>query len=125
MLGCDLKLLGCDWLTAIVTLQSLSKIQGRELSVCYESVLSEYSSVALQYPLLVTPSTAPDISSPANNSPQKGLQAVPSPAPHYNLKSQTASNLCAGGNVAVMAVGDKNLVAKDVVFAGSIDVAPS
>jgi len=76
VLGCDLKLLGSDWLTAVVTLQSLSKIQGRELSVCYESVLSEYSSVALQYPLLVSPQIEPT------------MKAVPQET-HVNLCKST------------------------------------
>ncbi len=89
VLGCDLKLLGCDWLTVVVTLQSLSKIPGRELSVCYESVLSEYSSVALQYPLLVSP----------HNDPPQDITA------RTDLK-----------DLAVTTGLDKHLVSKETLF---------
>ena len=53
VLGCDLKLLGCDWLSVVVTLQSLANIRGGELSVCYEAVAPHYGAVAVHYPLAV------------------------------------------------------------------------
>lgn len=105
VLGCDLKLLGCDWLTAIVTLQSVSKIQGRELSVCYESVLSEYTSVALQYPLLVTPHSSP-------KSPREELKVPPPLEPSFNLVTQTdLQDLPAASVVENLATKDKLFVA--------------
>ena len=54
MLGCDLKLLGCDWLTAVVTLQKLAAVRGGELSVCYETVAPFYNVVAIQHPLYIS-----------------------------------------------------------------------
>lgn len=53
MLGCDLKLLGCDWLTAVVTLQKLAGVRGGELSVCYEAVAPFYNIIAMQHPLYI------------------------------------------------------------------------
>ncbi|XP_064405622.1 cyclin-I-like [Halichondria panicea] len=102
VLGCDLKLLGCDWLTAVVTLQSLSKIQGRELSVCYESVLSEYSSVALQYPLLVTPYSAPVV-----EPPREGTQETSS----FNLCTRTDLEDLPPASVGKHLVPKKTLIA--------------
>lgn len=117
VLGCDLKLIGCDWLTAIVTLQSLSKIQGRELSVCYESVLSEYSSVALQYPLLVTPRTI--TAAVASSTTKEGLKAAISPEPHFNLPVKAPGEFCSEDS---MPVGASHLQAKSSLFAGSVAV---
>ena len=57
-LGCDLKLLGCDWLSVVVTLQRLAKIRGGELSVCYEAVAPHYTTVAAQHPLYTGTVTA-------------------------------------------------------------------
>ena len=54
VLGCDLKLLGCDWLTVVVTLQTLAQVRGGELSVCYEAVAPHYSMAALRYPLAIS-----------------------------------------------------------------------
>lgn len=53
VLGCDLKLLGCDWLTAVVTLQKLAGVRGGELSVCYEAVAPFYNIVATRHPLYI------------------------------------------------------------------------
>ena len=58
MLGCDLKLLGCDWLSAVVTLQTVAHIRGGELSVCYEAVAPHYSMAVLQYPMAIRSSPA-------------------------------------------------------------------
>jgi hypothetical protein len=54
VLGCDLKLLGCDWLTAVVTLQKLAGVRGGELSVCYETVAPFYNVIAMQHPLYIS-----------------------------------------------------------------------
>ncbi len=61
MLGCDLKLLGCDWLTAVVTLQNLSEVRGRELSVCYEAVAPLYNVIATRHPLYIGPPSPPSV----------------------------------------------------------------
>lgn len=53
VLGCDLKLLGCDWLSAILSLQTFAQIKGGELSICYEAVAPHYSQIAAQYPLFI------------------------------------------------------------------------
>lgn len=53
VLGCDLKLLGCDWLSVVLALQMLAAIKGGDLSVCYEAVVPHYSSIALRYPLVL------------------------------------------------------------------------
>ena len=53
VLGCDLKLLGCDWLSAILSLQTFAQIKGGELSICYEAVVPHYSQIASQYPLFI------------------------------------------------------------------------
>lgn len=53
VLGCDLKLLGCDWLSAILSLQTFAQIKGGELSICYEAVAPHYSQIACQYPLFI------------------------------------------------------------------------
>lgn len=54
VLGCDLKLLGCDWLTAVVTLQKLAGVRGGELSVCYETVAPFYNVIAMHHPLYIS-----------------------------------------------------------------------
>lgn len=56
MLGCDLKLLQCDWLTAVVKLQNLAGVKGGELSVCYEAVAPFYNTIAMQHPLYISSS---------------------------------------------------------------------
>ena len=81
VLGCDLKLLGCDWLTAVVSLQNLADVRGGELSVCYEAVAPFYNPIAIQYPLyiasmagvLATPAPPPSIeaASPRHPPPQE------------------------------------------------------
>lgn len=53
VLGCDLKLLGCDWLSAILSLQTFAQNKGGELSICYEAVAPHYSQIAAQYPLFI------------------------------------------------------------------------
>ena len=51
VLGCDLKLLGADWLSAVLALQALAHTRGGELSVCYEAIAPHYLVVSAQYPL--------------------------------------------------------------------------
>ena len=53
VLGCDLKLLGCDWLSTILSLQTFAQAKGGELSICYESVVPHYAQIASQYPLFI------------------------------------------------------------------------
>ena len=55
VLGCDLKLLECDWLSTILSLQTLSQVRGGELSVCYEAVAAKYPEIVAQYPLPLSP----------------------------------------------------------------------
>ena len=70
VLGCDLKLLGCDWLTVIVTLQSLAQVRGGELSVCYEAVAPHYSMAALRYPLAISSNVTDKIKEVGVTSPK-------------------------------------------------------
>ena len=69
ILGCDLKLLGCDWLTVVVTLQTLAQVRGGELSVCYEAVAPHYSMAALRYPLAISSSITDKIKEVGITSP--------------------------------------------------------
>ena len=70
VLGCDLKLLGCDWLTVVVTLQSLAQVRGGELSVCYEAVAPHYSTAALRYPLAISSNVVDKIKEVGMTSPK-------------------------------------------------------
>ena len=70
VLGCDLKLLGCDWLTVVVTLQSLAQVRGGELSVCYEAVAPHYSMAALRYPLAISSNVTDKIKEVGSTSPK-------------------------------------------------------
>lgn len=74
VLGCDLKLLGCDWLTAVVTLQNLAGVKGGELSVCYEAVAPYYNMVAMQHPLYIS-SKVPPPPPPATDGPKEDKEA--------------------------------------------------
>ena len=62
VLGCDLKLLGCDWLSAILSLQTFAQTKGGELSICYEAVVPHYAQIASQYPLFIGVRRAADSS---------------------------------------------------------------
>ena len=63
VLGCDLKLLGCDWLSTILSLQTFARIKGGELSICYEAVVPHYAQIASQYPLFIGVRRSADSSS--------------------------------------------------------------
>ena len=86
VLGCDLKLLGCDWLSAIVTLQRLAGVRGGELSVCYETVAPFYNVVAMHHPLYFSSMRPP---------------AVPAVAPGQ----EKAVGGVEGGEVAAVPIG--------------------
>lgn len=89
MLGCDLKLLRCDWLTAVVTLQKLADVRGGELSVCYEAVAPFYNAVARRHPLYIA-SPAPVVVPPSSAQPQPPLPSS-LPADKENTPPHTAA----------------------------------
>lgn len=75
VLGCDLKLLGCDWLSAILSLQTFAQTKGGELSICYESVIPHYAQIASQYPLFV--GIRKSAESPSSMEPASGAISEP------------------------------------------------
>jgi len=87
VLGCDLKLLGCDWLTAVVTLQTVARIRGGELSVCYEAVAPHYSMAVLQYPMAIR-------SNPTDQREEPEF-APPNDIPYHSFRdAETGKHLC-------------------------------
>ncbi|XP_065885608.1 cyclin-I-like [Dysidea avara] len=46
VIGCELKLMGNDWLAILMTLQDKAQVDGANLSVCWEHVTSYYTTLA-------------------------------------------------------------------------------
>jgi hypothetical protein len=55
VIGCDLKLLNFDWLSVILSLETLVQVKGGELSVCYEAVAAEFPGLSILHPLPLSP----------------------------------------------------------------------
>lgn len=112
MLGCDLKLLGCDWLSAVLTLQKLAGVRGGELSVCYETVAPFYNMVAMQHPIYISPSnTTPPLPPQALvDNKEKGALAGTGGSHTHVIGSSDGEGVLASPNASgrdIMAAGTK------------------
>ena len=129
VLGCDLKLLECDWLSTILSLQTLSQVscylfasdhimhnaiyplqvRGGELSVCYEAVAAKYPEIVAQYPLPLSPIPL----KPPRQKWRKVVMTVPSQSVDEKTEStekncddtrhtELTSSLCRTINIAIV-----------------------